>query len=115
MRRLTDYRPLNDAQAYADLQAVYWACADPDTVALVIDDSADSLVYDWAYSWQTAQNFALSEGRPVVAIRPDGHMAAADIDRLCAAELERYRDCFAVVQDPADYADAEPLSDWGLY
>lgn len=64
----------------------------PETVALIFND--DGSVYDEAFTWETAQCAALHEGRVVLAVRNDGFMTAADIQRLCDYERANYLDCF---------------------
>ena len=63
-------------------------------IAAVLDDDGD--VIDYTYNWETAQNIALSEGRKIIALRDDGGMTKDDIQKLCDAERERYRDCFGI-------------------
>ena len=65
---------------------------DPSTVALVLDD--EGAVYDEAYCWEAAQNYALHEGREVIAVADDGFMSKEQIQALCDAERARYLDCF---------------------
>ena len=63
------------------------------TVCAVILDH-DGTVYDHAFTWETAQSMALSDGYAVIAIADDGHMSREEIQNLCDAERERYEDCF---------------------
>lgn len=55
----------------------------------------DGSVYDYTYNWESAQNYALSEGRKIRALRADGGMSKDEIQALCNAERERYLDCFS--------------------
>jgi hypothetical protein len=54
----------------------------------------DGMPYDGAFNWESAQSYALSQGMRVRALTGDGHMSREDIQALCDAERERYRDCF---------------------
>lgn len=49
--------------------------------------------FDSCYTWESAQTYAL-QGYTVRAIADDGHMSKQEIQDLCDAELERYKDCF---------------------
>jgi hypothetical protein len=62
-------------------------------VAIALD--ADGTIYDHAFTWETAQTLALSEGLQVIATADDGHMDTATAQALYNAELDRYRDCFS--------------------
>lgn len=64
------------------------------TVALILNE--DGTVHDKAYTWGAAQNYALCEGRKVLAVADDGYMTKDDIQALCEAERERFLDCFGV-------------------
>lgn len=65
--------------------------------------NADGSIYDRAFNWQTAQSMAL-EGYKVRVIADDEwtiggktySMSCADIQALCDAERERFRDCFGL-------------------
>ena len=61
-------------------------------VAEVLNE--DGTIYDYTYNWESAQNYALSEGRQIRALRDDGHMSKTEIQNLCDAERERFIDCF---------------------
>ena len=63
-------------------------------VAVVYDE--DGTVFDYAYNWESAQNYALAEGRLVRVVADDGGMTKDEIQRLCDAERDRFRDCFGV-------------------
>lgn len=56
----------------------------------------DGTVHDWCFNWETAQNFALSEGLTVKAIADDGFMDIDRAQRLYDAEKARYDDCFGI-------------------
>lgn len=62
--------------------------------AIALDE--DGMPYDACLSWETAQSMALSDGYRIRVIADDGHMSRADIQALCDAERERYRDCFGI-------------------
>jgi len=53
----------------------------------------DDSVQDYAYNWETGQNFA-ANGYKVEALLDDGHMTIDKAQRLYDAEKERYDDCF---------------------
>jgi hypothetical protein len=66
-------------------------------VAVILTE--DGMPYDGAFSWESAQSYALSQGMRVRALTDDGYMSRADIQALCDAERERYRDCFGLSED----------------
>lgn len=61
-------------------------------VAVVFDD--DGVVIEHCFTWQTGQNFALSEGKRVLAVADDGFMVVANAQKLYDADRDRYNDCF---------------------
>lgn len=63
-------------------------------VAVVYND--DGTVLDHTWNWESAQNYALHEGKKVKAVKGDGHMSREEVQRLCDAERDRYRDCFGI-------------------
>lgn len=63
-------------------------------VAIVLDE--DGNADDYCFNWQSAQNYALNEGRQIVAINDDCTMTKAEIQSLCDAERDRYRDCYGI-------------------
>jgi hypothetical protein len=73
---------------------------DPETIVAHVFDDAGEL-YDVTFNWESAQNYALSEGLRVVAVRDDGRMTIADAQALYDAERARYRDCFGIEEMPA--------------
>lgn len=67
---------------------------DPPTVAIVYNQ--DGSVYDACWSWETGQNYALHEGRRVVAVAADGGVSVEDAQALYDHEVALYKDCWGV-------------------
>ena len=63
-------------------------------VAVVYNNEGE--VWDYAFNWQSAQNYALHNGYHVQAIKDDGSMTIADQQALYDAERARFNDCFGV-------------------
>lgn len=63
-------------------------------VAVVYNE--DGTVYDHCFTWETGQNYALSNGYRVEAVADDGTMTIKRQQDLYDAERERYRDCFGI-------------------
>lgn len=61
-------------------------------VAHVLNE--DGTIYDKCYTWEAGQNYAIYEGRKVVAVADDGNMTAADAQRLYDSELALHLDCW---------------------
>ena len=60
--------------------------------AIIFDD--DGKVYDHAWSWEAAQNYALHEGMRIIAVEDDGYMTKQDIQELCDSDRASYLDCW---------------------
>lgn len=65
---------------------------DPPAVALVYNQ--DGSVYDACYTWETGQNYALHEGRRVVAIADDGGMTIERAQAIYDADRAAHIDCW---------------------
>lgn len=70
----------------------YKRAPDPLTVAVVYN--ADGSVYDRCYTWQAGQNYAMHEGRRVVAVADDAGVTVEEAQRLYDAELAAHVDCW---------------------
>ena len=63
---------------------------EPDTVAVVLNP--DGTIYDECYTWEAGQNYALHEGKKVIAVRDDGSYTIAMAQGLYDSELARWKD-----------------------
>jgi hypothetical protein len=63
-------------------------------VAVVYNNEGE--VWDYAFNWESAQNYALHNGYHVQAIKDDGNMTIAEQQTLYDAERARFNDCFGI-------------------
>ena len=56
--------------------------------------NADGTVYDRCFTWEAGQNYAMHEGRRVVATADDGGMTVDGAQRLYDADLAAHVDCW---------------------
>lgn len=70
----------------------YRRAPEPTVVALVFDD--DGTIYDRVWAWEAGQNYALHEGRKVVAVARDRYMGIAEAQEIYDAERARFLDCW---------------------
>jgi hypothetical protein len=63
-------------------------------VAIIYNDKDE--VWDYAFNWESAQNYALHNGYRVKAIADDGEMTIARQQALYDAERARFNDCFGI-------------------
>ena len=63
-------------------------------VAVVYNNEGE--VWDYAFNWESAQNYALNNGYHVQAIKDDGSMTIAKQQALYDAERARFNDCFGI-------------------
>lgn len=77
---------------------------EPPTVAVVYN--ADGTVYDRCYTWQAGQNYAMHEGRRVVAVADDAGVTIEEAQCLYDAELAAHVDCWGAPLYLADEVDA---------
>jgi hypothetical protein len=68
-------------------------------VAVVYNNEGE--VWDYAFNWESAQNYALHNGYRVEAIKDDGSMTIAEQQALYDAERARFNDCFGINQEDA--------------
>lgn len=71
----------------------------PNGIAFILDEEGHQ-IDDVAMNWETAQNYALNEGRKVVVFKGDGHLDKDEIQNLCDRERALYRDCRGLPEDP---------------
>lgn len=65
-----------------------------DVVAVIYNDQGE--IWDYAFNWESAQNYALNNGYRVLAVKDDGSMTIAEQQALYDAERARFNDCFGI-------------------
>lgn len=71
----------------------------PESIAFVLDEEGHQ-IDDLADTWETVQNFALNQGRKVIAFKDDGHLTKDEVQNLADRERALYRDCRGLPEDP---------------
>ena len=61
-------------------------------VAIVYDESDHEI--DRCYTWESGQNYALSQGFRVIAVADDGSTTIESAQQLYDAERARHLDCY---------------------